>query len=921
MRNKSLVLIAFVLVFSLAICALVACDEATLDEIVSESGAMVEGGSFPEGSSFVATLVAETSDEGKEALEAIKGQEYNVFKPVYILDISVVKDNAKVQPNGKVKVTIPVTAAYASYRAVLHVKDNGTVERLSATYADGKISFETDSFSIFVLVEPVVTNEHTHTFSKEWSQSETHHWHAATCGHTDLKDSNAAHYYDENGGWSTEKPATETEEGVKVRVCIGCKYEDRQPIPKLDHTHTFSNEWTSDGTNHWHAATCSHTTEKSGEAACSGGNATCTKRAVCSVCGNEYGELLDHDFVAQVRAEDYLAAAATCQSPAKYYYSCYDCGAKGTKTFDDPYRKLGSCTYNEAEVCTVCATPAADWFTFALRADGESYKVTGTQSPNGRRTEYLVVPSTYKDKPVVEIADQAFYFSTLNPKHLVLPDSIQILGDSVLYPYIETITIGKGLKTIDDFSFGNGNGGCENLRQITISPDNPYFKMVDGVMYSKDGKTLVKYPAKLEGTQFTIDNKVEKIWSCAFEATQNLNKVVIPDNVTAMMHHAFCNSKITAIDIGLGIETIPEYAFASCNIVNAKLEGNIKTIEYRAFYYSAVKTITFGAKVTSIGDQAFQGSWYISAIDIPDNVKTLGTYAFAETASVTRIVIGSGIDNIPDSAFESSASSSTNPTITIGGNVKTIGKKAFSGAKISSITIPASVTTIGDGAFGMCAKLTEIVIPNTVKSIGEACFQDCKLLAEVTLSNQLTEIPNNAFYRCEMLTSITIPNSVKTIGDGAFATCKKLDTIEFGTGLTKIGKQAFSYCLALTSMTIPDGVEELDHYLFDGCEALKTVVLPTSINKISGFTFKNCSALESVTFKGTEPKVMYFAFSGIYTYTFDSAPKTISMLSNQELKYSNTYYLYSLAAYNEDHPYNKITEDTKIIKWEERETA
>lgn len=918
MRNKSLVLIAFVLVFLLAICALVACDEATLDEIVSENGAMVEGGSFPEGSSFVATPVAETSDEGKEALEAIKGQEYNVFKPVYILDISVVKDNAKVQPSGKVKVTIPVTAAYASYRAVLHVKDSGTVERLSATYADGKISFETDSFSIFVLVEPVVTNEHTHTFSKEWSQSETHHWHAATCGHTDLKDSNAPHYY-ENGGWSTEKPATETEEGVKVRVCIGCKYEDRQPIPKLDHTHTFSNGWTSDGTNHWHAATCSHTTEKIGEAACSGGSATCTQKAVCSVCGNEYGETLDHDFSKKVKAEKYVATPATCQSPATYYYSCTTCGLAGIETFADPSKKLVSCTYNEAEICMVCETPATDWFVFQKRADGESYKVTGTKSPNGRKTEYLVVPSTYNGKPVVEIADQAFYFSTLNVKHLVLPDSIQILGDKILYPYIETITIGKGLKTIADYSFGNGNGGCACLRQITISEDNLYFKMVDGVMYSKDCKTLVKYPAKLEGTQFTIDNKVEKIWSCAFEATQNLNKVVIPDNVTAMMHHAFCNSKITAIDIGLGIETITEYAFANCDVVKAKLEGNIKKIEDRAFSYSAVKNVTFGTQVTSIGTSAFDGCSLLTEINLPDNVKTLGMWAFQGTNDVKSIVIGSGIEEIPESAFNNSATNWNNrPTITIGSNVKTIGKKAFSGAKISSITIPASVTTIGDGAFGMCAKLTEIVIPNTVKAIDEACFQDCKLLAEVTLSNQLTEIPNNAFYRCEMLTSITIPNSVKTIGDGAFATCKKLDTIEFGTGLTKIGKQAFSYCLALTSMTIPDGVEELDHYLFDGCEALKTVVLPTSINKISGFTFKNCSALESVTFKGTEPKVMYFAFSGIYTYTFDSAQKTISMLSNQELKYSNTYYLYSLAAYNEDHPYNKITEDTKIIKWEER---
>lgn len=706
-----------------------------------------------------------------------------------------------------------------------------------------------------------------------------------------------------------------------MRVCIGCKYEDRQSIPKLEHVHTNSKDWTSDGTSHWHASTCGHENEIKDKAECSGGTATCTQKAVCSVCSNEYGELLDHDFTQKVKTEPYLAEAATCLSRAKYYYSCV-CGEKGTETFEDTYGRLAICTYNEAEVCTVCETPASDWFVFAKRADGESYKVTDTKSVNGRKTEYLVVPSTYNDKPVVEIADQAFYYSTLNPKHLVLPDSIQIVGSKVLYPYIETITIGKGLKTIADAAFGTGFGGYEELRQITISEDNPYFKMVDGVMYTKDGKTLIKYPAELEGTEFTIDSNVETIWSYAFEATQNLTVVVIPDNVTTMMHDAFNESHIQSIDIGLGIKTIPESAFAGSHLHNVKLEGNIEKIERYAFSACRnLKTVVFGSNVLSIGHGAFDSCRQIREINIPDNVKTLGDGAFRGTNDVQSIVIGSGIEEIPTSAFESSTSSVANPTITIGSNVTTIGDWAFSSAKIRSITIPASVTTIGNNAFLNCQQLTSIVIPNTVKSLDTACFKGCKLLAEVTLSNQLTEIPGSAFQNCAALTSIAIPNSVKTIGKYAFANCKKLETINFGTGLTSIGDNAFEYCEKLTSMTIPDGVEELGHNLFKGCSTLKTVVLPTSIHKISGYTFVECAALESVTFAGTEPKVMYFDFTGIYTYTFDSVEKTISMLSNNELKYNNYYYLYSLATYNKEHSSSPITEETKVTPWEERETA
>lgn len=97
-----------ILTFVFSVALLTACnDETTLDSLKNDYGASVEGGAFPEGSTLTTTVVDETSDEGKAAVDAIKGYDYNVFKPVYIFDISVVKDNLTVQPNGKVKVTIP----------------------------------------------------------------------------------------------------------------------------------------------------------------------------------------------------------------------------------------------------------------------------------------------------------------------------------------------------------------------------------------------------------------------------------------------------------------------------------------------------------------------------------------------------------------------------------------------------------------------------------------------------------------------------------------------------------------------------------------------------------------------------------------------------------------------------------------------
>lgn len=989
MKRKSLFLVLItILIISIVFSLLTACEgEKTVGNLKDDHGIIIEGGSFEEGATIVSKEIELTSEEGRNVLEAIKDQEYDKDGRIYVYDISVELDGVKVQPSGKVRVTVPAPNQNMTEYIVFHIKGDNSCERLSATCSDGNVSFETDSFSIFVLVTPVEINHvhtfsgewssneyvhwhpatcehseergdenehdwdegteikpatekedgeikyvclicghektepivlHKHTFSSEWTPSETHHWHAATCEHTELVDSYEEHYYDAHG-WSVEKPATETETGVKVRACIGCKYEDREVIPKLDHAHKYSDDWTSDGEYHWHQATCEHTGEINGKALCSGGNATCTKRAICSICGNEYGDTLSHDFTAKVRTKEHLATPATCQAHATYYYSCKGCGANGTETFEDTTGKFAYCTYDESEICTVCEIPAGDWLNFELRSDGESYKVARSQAPYSRHIQYLLVPSTYKGKPVVELAAQALYFSNGELVHLVLPDSIQIIRNTALPANLEVLEIGAGLKTIEEDSLGYGTGAGEFLRQITISEENPYFKMVDGIMYTMDGKTLVKYPAMRKGEEFTVGSNVEKIWSYAFEKAQNLKSVVIPDNVTSIMHHAFYCAEITSIDIGLGIETISENTFALSNLNSVKLEGNIKTIENYAFCSSTLKTVTFGTEVISIGDCAFENCYDLTAINLPDNIKTLGIRAFQSTNKVASIVIGNGIEEIPDSAFENSTINVANPTLTVGSNVKTIGEDGFRSLNISSVTIPASVKTIGNSAFRNCEKLVTIIIPNTVESLDIACFQDCKALESVTLSNQLTEISSSLFYCCQKLTSISIPASVKTIGESAFFACTSLETVNFGTGLKTICRQAFENCFKLVSITLPDGLEEVEHNVFKGCSALETVFLPSSINKISSVTFNDCTVLKSVTFKGTTDKEMYFDYGTIYTYTFDTVEKTISMLSGKII--NREFYLYTLAAYNKAHTYSPITSDTKVEKWEERETA
>ncbi len=96
---------------------------------------------------------------------------------------------------------------------------------------------------------------------------------------------------------------------------------------------------------------------------------------------------------------------------------------------------------------------------------------------------------------------------------------------------------------------------------------------------------------------------------------------------------------------------------------------------------------------------------------------------------------------------------------------------------MTSVTIPNSVTSIGDSAFGFCTHLSSVTIPNSVTTMGESVFQNCYSLTSVTIGNSVTRIGELAFVNCQDLTSVTIPNSVTSIGRQAFLGCGLLTTV------------------------------------------------------------------------------------------------------------------------------------------------
>ena len=144
---------------------LTACNDqpVILDSLQNEYGVVIEGGKFEEGSTLFTNSVTTTSDEGKEVLEILSAQDYNKEGNIYIFDIYVSKDDKKIQPDGKVKVTIPITEIDSDNYFVFHIKENNSVEKLIPTLLEGQISFETSSFSYFAIVEEAI-KEHIHNY-------------------------------------------------------------------------------------------------------------------------------------------------------------------------------------------------------------------------------------------------------------------------------------------------------------------------------------------------------------------------------------------------------------------------------------------------------------------------------------------------------------------------------------------------------------------------------------------------------------------------------------------------------------------------------------------------------------------------------------------------------------------------------------
>ena len=261
--------------------------------------------------------------------------------------------------------------------------------------------------------------------------------------------------------------------------------------------------------------------------------------------------------------------------------------------------------------------------------------------------------------------------------------------------------------------------------------------------------------------------------------------------------------------------------------------------------------------------------------------------------------------------------------------------KAFSTCtSLTSIVIPHSVVSIGDGAFSGCLlleyisisksiiclngnpfsdwngkleclspnfiyaddvlfnkdkseivsfrnqKIESYIIPNSVTSIGDDAFFGCRSLSNIVIPDSVTSIGDGAFFGCSSLSNIVIPDSVISVGDWTFCGCRSLSSMVIPDGVSSIGVCTFSYCRSLSSIVIPDSVSSIGICAFMDCCFLSNIVLPNNVTSIGNGAFLGCRSLSNIVIPDSVSSIGINAFMNCSSLSNIAIPDSVSSIGH-----------------------------------------
>ncbi len=519
------------------------------------------------------------------------------------------------------------------------------------------------------------------------------------------------------------------------------------------------------------------------------------------------------------------------------------------------YNKVVDVLYNKSDNIVDISIKAEEKTTtvsgtsilYRKSSDGSYYIVSGIAPSFYRWTSLIVeIPSEVDGLPVEEISSLSVYEGNYYDS---AQENIELIDNDYSYRYvgkavIERLYIPESIETINQSVFKND----ATFKEIIVSDDSESFKCVDGILTTKDNKSILKCVDSVQCGELEIPEGVELICAYAFSNKPHLYSIKLPSTLAVIENDAFYGCfrlveiyNLSSIELQAGSE------------INGKVAKNALEIYSEASIPSAISVVSDeyvflkneqkNALIDYLGNErivdlptdigeyelanyAFYGNNTMLQISFPSNIRKIGNNTFSGAVNFYRINLSS-IDDYLNIEFGDEPEPYISRQLYVNGECvrsikisQDIDDYAFYNIDtIREIIICEGATTIGRKAFFGCNSLERVVISDSVANVGESAFEECSALSEVVLGNGISAIEQRMFANCDSLVEINIPKNIFRIKKSAFKDCDRLKCVELHGSLEYIAEYAFWGCHELRVIYLPVGVS-IANEAFNGTEII-----------------------------------------------------------------------------------------------------
>lgn len=508
-----------------------------------------------------------------------------------------------------------------------------------------------------------------------------------------------------------------------------------------------------------------------------------------------------------------------------------------------------------------------------------------TADGNGVHTPWRDVASKIKSIVIGEgiTGIGAHAFRECLQATISLPDTLKTIGRYALPGDIGEISVPEGVTSLDLTNCYQLKSiyvpasvtelfveSCYWLEKITVAEGNPNYSSREGVLFNKDGTTLICYPSQKSGTSYEVPQGTVRIQTMAFTGCEFLQEIVFPESLKTIEYFAFSGCPaISGIHIPAGVTSIGVNAFG----------WNAKTVSVSPENpaYTAIDNVLFN----KAGDELV---WYPSgkadkSYTVPDGVTTICPEAFSSNGKLLEVILPASVTRIENHAFGDCA--------------------------LQTVKIKGSRVAVGYFAFGYCEDLQKIYFTGNPPVIDSTAFTHVGATVYYPQENEQwrsfdfqtygggvtwvsymlpeEDLPHGGDLNGDLRWELSDDGTLTVSGFGSmswntvnppwYRLRSQIRKVSVRPGVTGIGWEAFRDCESLEAVELPKSLQYISSYAFAGCVSLKSVTIPENVYSIHAEAFADCTGLETVHLRAVD-------YCTIYENAFRNVEATVYYYGN-----------------------------------------